>query len=122
MNSIEQVVENIRVADEGIQDSISKDELMMFRKLKNAMSTATKADCTACRYCMPCTSGVDIPDVLAALNSAVFWNDTNPWLTGYFRINGKAAKCTECKECEGVCPQGLPVSSLMKEAVSLFKG
>jgi predicted aldo/keto reductase-like oxidoreductase len=122
MHSMEQVVENISVADEGIQDSINKDELLMFKKLKNAMSIGTKADCTACRYCMPCTSGVDIPDVLAALNSAVFWSDTNPWLTGYFLINGKAAKCTDCKECEGVCPQGLPVSSFMKEAVSLFKG
>ncbi len=122
MNSMEQVVENIRVADEGIQDSLDKDELLMFDKLQNAMGSRIKADCTSCRYCMPCASGVDIPDVLAALNSAVVWNDPNPWLTGYIRINGKAARCTECKECEEVCPQELPISSLMKEAVSLFKG
>ena len=70
---------------------------------------------------MPCASGVDIPEVLAALNSAAVWDDPNPWLTGYILINGKAGKCTECKECEEVCPQGLPISSLMKEAVSLFR-
>jgi uncharacterized protein len=122
MNSMEQVVENIKVADEGIQNSLGKDELLIFDKLRNAMGSRIKADCTACRYCMPCSSGVDIPDVLAALNNATVWNDPNPWLTGYIQINGKAAKCTDCKECEGACPQGLPVSSLMKEAVSLFKG
>jgi predicted aldo/keto reductase-like oxidoreductase len=122
MNSMEQVVENIRVADDGVQDSLGRDELLMFDKLRDAMGSRTKADCTACWYCMPCASGVDIPDVLAALNSAVVWNDPNPWLTGYILINGKAAKCTDCKECEGVCPQGLPVSSLMKEAVAIFKG
>jgi predicted aldo/keto reductase-like oxidoreductase len=122
MHSMDQVVENIRIADEGIQDSLGKDELLMFDKLRNAMGSRIKADCTACRYCMPCASGVDIPEVLAALNSAVVWNDTNPWLTGYIRVNGKAAKCTDCKECEGVCPQELAVSSLMKEAVTLFKG
>ena len=122
MSSMEQVVENIRVAEEGIHDSLGKDELLMFDKLRYAMGSRVKADCTACRYCMPCASGVDIPDVLAALNSAVIWNDPNPWLTGYISVKGKAAKCTDCKECEGICPQELPVSSLMKEAVSIFKG
>jgi uncharacterized protein len=122
MNSMEQLVENIRVAGEGIPDSLGRDELLMFDNLRQATGARRKADCTVCRYCMPCTSGVDIPAVLAALNNAVFWNDANPWLTGYFNINGKAGKCTECRECEGVCPQELPISTLMKEAVSLFKG
>jgi hypothetical protein len=122
MSSMEQVVENIRTANEGIADSLDKEELLIFDKLRNAMDVRIKADCTSCRYCMPCESGVDIPDVLAALNSAAIWNDPNPWLTGYVRINGKAGKCTACKECEGVCPQGIPISSLMKEAVSQFKG
>jgi uncharacterized protein len=121
MNSIEQVVENIRVADEGIPDSLNKEELLMFDALRNAMGVRIKADCTECRYCMPCTSGVDIPEVLAALNNAAVWNDPNPWLTGYVSIKGKAGKCTECKECEEVCPQQLPISTLMKEAVSLFR-
>jgi uncharacterized protein len=120
MNSIEQVVENIGVADQGIADSLGKEELRMFDSLRNVMSARIKADCTECRYCMPCESGVDIPDVLAALNHAAIWNDHNPWVTGYSIINGKAGKCTECKDCESVCPQGLPVSAFMKEAVSLF--
>jgi hypothetical protein len=121
MNSMEQVIENIRVANDGIADSLSKNELLMFGRLRNVMGVRIKADCTECRYCMPCASGVDIPDVLAALNNASVWNDSNPWLTGYVRINGKAGKCTECKECEEVCPQELPISTFMKEAVSLFR-
>jgi|SRR5664280_349855 len=121
MNSMEQVVENIKVANDGIPNSLGKDELLMFDSLRNVMRARIKADCTDCRYCMPCASGVDIPDVLAALNNAAIWNDPNPWLTGYTRVNGKASKCTECKECEEVCPQELPISTFMKEAVSLFK-
>lgn len=121
MNSMEQVVENIKVANDGIPNSLRKEEILMFDKLRNAMDTRIKADCTDCKYCMPCASGVDIPDVLAALNSSAVWNDSNPWLTGYISINGKAGKCTECKECEEVCPQELPISTLMKEAVSLFR-
>jgi uncharacterized protein len=121
MNNMEQLIENIKVANDGIPDSLGKDELLMFDTLRNAMGARIKADCTDCRYCMPCASGVDIPDVLATLNSAAVWNDPNTWLTGYIRINGKASKCTECKECEEVCPQELPISTLMKEAVSLFR-
>ncbi len=121
MNSMEQVVENIHVAESGIAGSLDKEELAMFAKLRNAMGAKVKADCTACRYCMPCASGVDIPDVLSAINHASIWNDPNPWLTGYSRIDGKAGKCTDCKACEGVCPQGIAISDFMKEAVAIFR-
>ena len=122
MNSMEQVEENIRIANEGFPDSLGNDEILIFDKLRNAMGSRIKADCTECRYCMPCASGVDIPAVLAALNNAAIWNDPNPWVTGYLSIKGKAVKCTECKDCEKICPQELPISTLMKEAVSLFRG
>jgi predicted aldo/keto reductase-like oxidoreductase len=121
MNSMEQVQENIRIADSGIANSLDSEDKMMFDRLRNALGVRAKADCTACRYCMPCKSGVDIPYVIAALNNAALWNDPNPWMTGYVSIKGKAGKCTECRECEEVCPQELPVSSLMKEALALFK-
>lgn len=121
MNAMDQVEENIRAADNGHPDSLTSDEISMFDKLRNAMEARKKADCTACRYCMPCASGVDIPGVLTALNSAAIWNDPNPWFTEYLSVDGKAGKCTECKVCEDICPQKLPISSLMKEAVSVFK-
>ena len=121
MNSMEQVEENIRIAENGIVNSLGRDDKAMFDRLRNALGVRARADCTACRYCMPCNSGVDIPDVINALNNAALWNDPNPWMTGYASIKGKAGKCTECRECEEVCPQELPVSSLMKEALSLFK-
>jgi uncharacterized protein len=121
MSSMEQVIENIDIAGRAKADSLNDQEMQMFSELRIAMENRTKIDCTRCRYCMPCSSGVEIPEVLAALNNAAIWNDANPWLTGYIRINGKAGKCTECRECEEVCPQQLPISSLMKEAVSIFK-
>src|SRR5664279_1530630 len=121
MNNMEQLMENIRIADEGLPNSLDRDEILIFDALRNAMGTRIKADCTECRYCMPCASGVDIPGVLASLNNAAIWSDSNPWLTGYVQIGGKAGKCTECRECEEVCPQELSISTLMKEAAALFR-
>lgn len=120
MNSMEQLQENIETACQGTANSLSSAEILMFDKVRAALSAGIKADCTNCRYCMPCASGVDIPDVMAALNSASIWNDPNPWMTGYAIISGKAGKCSECKDCETVCPQGLEISGFMKEAVALF--
>ena len=121
MNSMEQLVENIEVANSGIPDSLDNNDLLMFDMLRERMGAKIKADCTNCRYCMPCNSGVDIPDVLAALNNAAIWDDPNPWMTGYTSINGKAGKCSGCKDCESVCPQGLEIEKFMKESVLLFR-
>jgi predicted aldo/keto reductase-like oxidoreductase len=118
---MDQVIENISIANKALPNSLTNDELLMYDKLRNAMSTKIKADCTDCKYCMPCSSGVDIPEVLAALNHATVWNEPSAWLTGYSRITGKAGKCTECRECEEVCPQGIPIPELMKEALGIFK-
>ena len=120
MNAMDQVVENIRVADSAAPLALSAEELAVYDRARVAMGTRIKADCSACRYCMPCASGVDIPDVLAALNNAAMWDDANQWLTGYTRVQGKASRCTECGACETVCPQGLPIPALMKEAAEVF--
>ena len=120
MNSMEQVVENIRVAATATAESLSADQLAVYDHERTALSARVKADCSACRYCMPCASGVDIPGVLAALNNAAMWDDANPWLTGYTRVEGKAGLCSECGACAEVCPQGLPIPQLMTEAAGLF--
>ena len=118
---IEQLEENLRVASEAVPDMLSNDELKMYDSIRDVMAAKVKADCTACRYCMPCSSGVEIPEVLSALNNAAKWDDSNHWLTGYSQVTGKAGKCTACRDCEEICPQGLPISSLMKESLALFR-
>jgi predicted aldo/keto reductase-like oxidoreductase len=120
MTEMSQVVENLAIAEKGLANSLTTDELSVYNRAGVALSEKLKADCTRCRYCMPCPSGVDIPDVLAALNNASMWNDPNPWLTGYLRVEGKASQCTECSACESLCPQGLPIPELMKDAVTTF--
>ena len=113
-------MENIRVADLALPNTLSADELSVYDNAREVMNARIKADCTACSYCMPCASGVDIPGVLAAFNNAAMWDDANPWLTGYTRVEGKAGLCTACGSCEEVCPQGLPVPALMSEAAGVF--
>jgi predicted aldo/keto reductase-like oxidoreductase len=120
MNTMDQVVENLEIAGRGVADSLTSDELALFGTARAAMAARIKADCTACAYCQPCPAGVEIPRVLASLNAAAVWDDANQWLAGYTQVKGGASLCTECGQCEDICPQGLPIRDLMKEAAALF--
>jgi predicted aldo/keto reductase-like oxidoreductase len=95
--------------------------MAVYAEARRVMAAKIKADCTACRYCMPCPSGVDIPGVMEALNAASMWGDPNPWMCGYVVLKGKASLCTECGQCLDMCPQGLPIPDLMAEAVATFE-
>jgi predicted aldo/keto reductase-like oxidoreductase len=120
MSTMEQVAENLEIAGRGVAGSLSVDEVALYDRARTGMAARIKADCTACNYCQPCPAGVEIPRVLASLNAATMWDDANQWLAGYTQVKGGASLCTECGQCEEICPQGLPIPELMAEAVRVF--
>jgi predicted aldo/keto reductase-like oxidoreductase len=122
MNDPAQLEENLRVADVARPNALTPENLSVYGAARAAMQARTKADCTACRYCMPCEQGVEIPELLAALNAASMWDTKDPWLTGYSRIAGKPDACIECGKCEDICPQALPIRELLKETAAAFGG
>ena len=120
MNDPAQVEENVRVAANAEAGALTADELAVYDAARDVMRARMKADCSACRYCQPCPAGVDIPEVLAALNAAAMWDVADPWLTGWIGIKGKPDACTECGQCEEMCPQDLPIRDLLKQTASTF--
>ncbi|MBQ7458671.1 MAG: 4Fe-4S dicluster domain-containing protein, partial [Bacteroidales bacterium] len=70
-----------------------------------------------------CPMQIPIPDIFADLNAKSIdrsWN--SDW---YFSIHiqnhGKPSECIECGQCEGVCPQQLPIIQNLKEAARVFE-
>ena len=122
MNEPSQLEENLRVAEAAGPDQLTSEQQAVYEAARNAMRARMKADCSACRYCQPCPQGVQIPELLAALNSASIWNTKDPMFTGYIRITGKPEACTECGQCEGMCPQTLPIRKLLKDVSATFTG
>lgn len=71
---------------------------------------------TGCRYCEAgCPMHIQIPDLFAAFNAKK--QGAENLAQNYQAItagdHGKASSCIGCLQCESVCPQQLPVSSLL---------
>lgn len=122
MNTENQIAENIRVASEVQVNDFTSEELALFATAKEILSKKTKVNCTACGYCMPCPSGVDIPTCFSCYNQkymnkskgASFFNYITQ--TGATTLNPTyASRCTQCRKCEQHCPQNIPISEKMIE-------
>ncbi|MGY0372716.1 aldo/keto reductase [Clostridium sp. JNZ J1-5] len=117
MSNIEQVIDNIKTAEESTINSLTKSELDLIDLVKNKYKELTKVNCTACGYCMPCPVGVNIPKNFSLLNDAFMYNSLSSCHGTYSSLKeeSKASSCVECGKCEEVCPQHIAIRNMLKE-------
>ena len=128
MSSIEQVEQNVAYTESGVPNSLSQEELSLFREAETEYRKRIKVPCTGCRYCMPCSSNVSIPECFEIYNQGCMFNapdvasiNYNIVLGGMLTGNpGFASQCQECKECEERCPQGIPIREHLKKVARYF--
>jgi predicted aldo/keto reductase-like oxidoreductase len=120
MSAPAQLAENLAVAAEGVADSLTAEECDLVEKVRHIYRSRLVADCTACKYCMPCPAGVDIPGCIRPLNNARLYDDVESAAAAYAKLSGKASLCTQCGSCEERCPQHIPIPDVLEESVRLF--
>jgi predicted aldo/keto reductase-like oxidoreductase len=69
---------------------------------------------------MPCPSGVWIPYNLDLYNRVIVHNLLDEARKSYAQPrrpgqDSRAAACTECRQCEDLCPQHIPISDWMRK-------
>ncbi|MEM2522099.1 MAG: aldo/keto reductase, partial [Candidatus Bathyarchaeia archaeon] len=124
MSTMEQVMENVSIADRSDPNTLTPKELDVISKVRERYLQYGFIGCTKCRYCMPCPQGVNIPEILA------FYNE-------FLRSPGGEAKrreimekyhaavppenradaCVRCGTCEEKCPQSLPIRKFLSEVL-----
>lgn len=73
--------------------------------------------CTACRYCMPCPAGVEIPKIFGLYNQ--YKVSGNKWLfTNNYNVlpeDAKIASCVNCGKCTKHCPQKIQIPAELRK-------
>jgi len=99
--------------------SLTDKEVDIVDRAKEIYKNKTKIGCTECRYCMPCPSGVLIPNIFSIYNELHMYDTTEESLGTYERIMKEqkdASVCIECGQCESACPQNLTIIEHLKDA------
>lgn len=124
MSEMEHLKENLRIAEQGYPNSLSSEEKSLISEVSEIYRSRIKVNCTNCKYCMPCPSGVNIPRNLSYLNDVFMLDDMENAKFQYGVLllpEEKAGNCIECGECEEVCPQNIKIRKMLKEVREKFE-
>lgn len=126
MNSLEMVEENCRIASEAEAGCLSEEDFKVIDEIKGIIKETELVGCTACRYCMPCPRGVDIPGLFRCYNMTALEGKRAARFDYAQNIGMKkepafATQCTGCGKCEQHCPQSIPIREKIKEADKVLR-
>ena len=117
MSSLAQMEDNLRSMVPF--QPMTESELDIIRQAQQALNADQSIPCTACHYCTEgCPMSIPIPEIFTVVNRM----KGSPHFRTVREYNivtvgrGKAADCVRCGQCEGVCPQHLPIISLLEKA------
>ncbi|TGE37331.1 aldo/keto reductase [Desulfosporosinus fructosivorans] len=119
MNTMEQVVENLKIASEARENSLPVKELDVIDRAKSLFKQRIKINCTACGYCMPCPAGVNIPSCFAMYNNHHMFCREESYKM--LQPQQRASNCKECGICETHCPQAIPIRQELEKVKSIFE-
>ena len=121
MNSMEQLLDNT-----GYMGSfVPLDEK---EQAVDIINEGISIPCTGCSYCTNgCPMNIAIPKYFSLYNAdkqeikGKRWTPQGSYYSRLTDVFGKASDCVACGQCEGVCPQHLPVIEHLKEVASYFE-
>lgn len=121
MSSMEQLTENLEIFHSADLGRLTEDEEAVIEQAAHLYGRLIKHPCTFCKYCMPCPQKIEIPRVIDFYNSWFIY-DKNERIRKEYRgwLFKHGSDCVDCRACEKQCPQGLPITQIMKDAQSVF--
>jgi len=131
MNMEAHIEENLKIADEAYPNSLTEAEIQLVSRAEQKYHQLMKIGCTGCQYCMPCPSGVNIPECFDVYNDLhIFGNVDGSKFTYAIRMSGVftntgsgfASQCIQCGECMEKCPQNLKIPDLLEAVVDELEG
>ncbi len=123
MSTMDQLERNMDIAERIDPTGLSAAEGAAIAEARAVYEKLTPIPCTQCRYCMPCPSGVFIPDNISLYNKSVIFGSFEAGKVQYMFHTpdaNKASACTGCGSCEDKCPQRIRISEWMPKIHAAF--
>lgn len=133
MGSLEQMKENMAIAERVEIGSLSDDEINVLDNVQGIFNSMMKINCTGCGYCLPCPRGVNIPDCFNVYNEKYLFNKKafgvlpHAMVNYYMVVGGitnkqaSAGLCNHCGRCKRLCPQSLDIPNELDRVKSEFE-
>ena len=125
VSSMAQLEEALKIFNESETDVMSEQDFELINQIKAIYDSKVKVGCTGCGYCMPCPSGVNIPEIFKVYNDVALspWSEFGKVFYSLIASHSgnDASNCIGCKKCERHCPQHINIVDMLKEAHEAMK-
>ena len=116
MSSFEQLADNIGYMRDF--EPLTDDEKALCFRVRDIINHEIEIGCTACHYCTDgCPAAIPIPELFALYNH----KEPAEEYAVQTAEAGKASDCLQCGQCEGHCPQHLPVIDLLQRVAAKYE-
>lgn len=116
MSTMEQVEDNLKTF--GQFRPLNGEESRTIEEVVDILNSRVQNGCTACRYCMPCPAGVNIPGTFRIWNTYHMYQNYNivkgRW--EHMEESARPKNCIKCGKCEQACPQKLNIREDLEKA------
>lgn len=123
MSNIEQMDDNLSYMRDF--KPLNEEEQATIRRAQFALEKSDSIKCTGCHYCTGgCPMQIPIPEIFSACNEEIVYGNHDKGQQMYDKAvknGGKASDCIKCMQCEGACPQHLPITELLEKAAAMFE-
>lgn len=128
MSSLEQLLDNTGYMKDFVP--LNEQERELVRQTAEAINSDVTVPCTGCAYCTDgCPQQIAIPKYFSLYNEdkknakgrEKEWEPRREPYNELAKNFGKASDCVACGQCEGICPQHLPIIDYLKDVAEYFE-
>ena len=116
MGEMEQVVQNLSLAEKAHAGMLSAEEIAAIEAAGDKLREHVTVPCTGCDYCNICPNEIAIPEIFRLFNRQQTTGDYYGARDAYKALDSKNGQsCVNCGLCVQQCPQQIPIPEKLKE-------